>query len=615
MDCLKKVVIVDTGITIDTELKSFQKCIDGYHIFVKNDQYEIISFSENSLCIADDVGHGTGVAEIIASHNDIVELTIIKAFDEKTMFIDENLLIFIFDFILKNIDFDIVNLSLGMCSVSNYDRFLTICNKFYEAGKIIVAAYDNTGSMSFPALFPSVIGVNSETYCVNSNKYYFVKNSSVNICAKGTKQIVYWKSKKRIFASGNSYACAHFSGILSCFDKKGTREEIIQDIYNNCEGVIECEDKSFNPPSCHFISNISKVAVFPFNKEIHNIVRFSDKLNFEIAKVYDIKYAAKIGISTNSILKEKSAKNFIIEDIEKIDLDSFDTFILGHTDTLSMVLKSKFNKCALIEKIVRAKKYIYSFDEIDKSLMPPDYDLSKYYFTPCNNSKYRYVAPFGKLYRQDKPVVGVFGTSSKQGKFTLQLKMRYTLLDKGYNLCQIGTEPSALLFGMEGIFHNGYNSGHILCQYDAVAYLNRYIYNLSRDADIILVGGQSGVVLRDEGNLSNYFFKQIDFLLATLPDVIILCINSFDDPQIIQRTVSFLEGLIGCKVIALVLFPFYFEDNDTYHQNEKFMPIHMFENEYRQKFEKTIGLPVFYPQDDSIKQLCDLTLSYFRCIE
>ena len=98
MDCLKKVVIVDTGITIDTELKSFQKCIDGYHIFVKNDQYEIISFSENSLCIADDVGHGTGVAEIIASHNDIVELTIIKAFDEKTMFIDENLLIFIFDF-------------------------------------------------------------------------------------------------------------------------------------------------------------------------------------------------------------------------------------------------------------------------------------------------------------------------------------------------------------------------------------------------------------------------------------------------------------------------------------------------------------------------------------
>ena len=150
-------------------------------------------------------------------------------------------------------------------------------------------------------------------------------------------------------------------------------------------------------------------------------------------------------------------------------------------------------------------------------------------FFPSVLQNNKYIAPFGKLYRQDKPVLGIFGTSSHQGKFTLQLKIRYNLIDKQYNICQIGTEPSSLLFGMDGIYINGYNSGEILKQYDVIAYLNRLIFDLSRQSDLIIVGGQSGLVLRDEGNLSNYFFKQIDYLFATLPDAVVLCVNTFDD--------------------------------------------------------------------------------------
>lgn len=45
--------------------------------------------------------------------------------------------------------------------------------------------------------------------------------------------------------------------------------------------------------------------------------------------------------------------------------------------------------------------------------------------------------PFGKLYKFSKPVVGVFGTSSKQGKFTLQLYMRYLIQEQMNELVDV----------------------------------------------------------------------------------------------------------------------------------------------------------------------------------
>ena len=52
-----------------------------------------------------------------------------------------------------------------------------------------------------------------------------------------------------------------------------------------------------------------------------------------------------------------------------------------------------------------------------------------------------------------------------------------------------------------------------------------------------------------------YNFPQKTFLLGTLPDIIVLCVNSYDDENYISRTINYLEASVDCKVIALVVFP------------------------------------------------------------
>lgn len=52
--------------------------------------------------------------------------------------------------------------------------------------------------------------------------------------------------------------------------------------------------------------------------------------------------------------------------------------------------------------------------------------------------KLREVVPYWII--PEKPVIGVFGTSSKQGKFTLQLAMKSEFNRRGIGVDSIGTE-------------------------------------------------------------------------------------------------------------------------------------------------------------------------------
>lgn len=99
-----------------------------------------------------------------------------------------------------------------------------------------------------------------------------------------------------------------------------------------------------------------------------------------------------------------------------------------------------------------AKRH-FSFD--DRSDQIGNY--SRYFSTQKKKEAITPI-PFGKLYRNPKPVLGVFGTSSRQGKFTLQLILRKHFTELGYVIGQIGTEPTAALFEMDADFHFGYNT-------------------------------------------------------------------------------------------------------------------------------------------------------------
>ena len=164
--------------------------------------------------------------------------------------------------------------------------------------------------------------------------------------------------------------------------------------------------------------------------------------------------------------------------------------------------------------------------------------------------------PLGMLYRPWVPMLGVFGTTSKQGKFTLQLILREKFLQDGYCVGQIGTEPSAYLFDMDLCFHFGYHSTTNIIRQNMVSYLNSEINNIShKGADIIISGCQSGSVTYDFGNAKYYTFSQSEFLLGTLPDSVVLCVNSYDETDYVRRTIQYIESCVDSKVVALVVYP------------------------------------------------------------
>lgn len=223
--------------------------------------------------------------------------------------------------------------------------------------------------------------------------------------------------------------------------------------------------------------------------------------------------------------------------------------------------------------------------------LPIQFKKNEKFLCPDLHDNYTPI-PYGKLYRQTKPVLAVFGTSSKQGKFTLQLLLREKLMKKGYLVGQLGTEPSSLLFGMDECFHFGYDSEMQLSRFSAIAFLNNALYTISqKNVDLIITGCQSESILTDEGNLFNYPIPQIEFLLGVLPDAIVLVINPFDELQTIKRTISFLESCVECKVIAVVMFPM------THNIENPFGPkVHIFDSEFEQlstSINQICEVPVF----------------------
>ena len=541
------IVIIDSGVYTE-------------HPSIKSDNINILSL-KNGVISADLIqgqdtfGHGTAVYNIIRKCGDVGNIINFKIYDIENGISDDQL-IFALDYIYENIDVQIINISLGVDICNNYEQFKNTCEKFDEKGIIIVSAFDNNGAISYPAAFESVIGVTSSEKCIKNDNVEYFDDSVVNIAGNGNIQRLSWVSPNYIILSGNSFACAHVSlkvvNLYNNLIKKSSvinRNSVLDELKKHS---INFKKEILSTQNYKNKFNIEKAVIFPFNKETHSFIRYQDLVPFEIVDIYDIKYSANIGVSTNKLLNINK-EEYIIKNISQIDWNSFDTIILGHMDKFSDKLKTANYKESLIHECIKNQKNIYSFDDISYTTQNLNYD--KVYYPKITNSELP-VYRQGKLYRISSPVLGVFGTSSKQGKFSLQLELRKLLQQQGYNIGQIGTEPSSLLFDMDYIFPMGYNSSVHIKEYDIVRYINNLMNNMCIDnKDIIIVGSQSGTIPYDFGNISLYTISQYNFLMASQPDAVILCINPYDNMSYISRTINFIESSVDCKVIALVLYP------------------------------------------------------------
>lgn len=519
----------------------------------------------------------------------------------------EDTLIDELSYIESNINADIINLSLGITHLQNKDKLQEICDILIQKGVTIVAAFDNAGSISYPAAFENVIGVITGSYCKMTNQFEYIEDTVVNIAAKGNMQRVLWDYPEYMVLGGNSFACAHTTVQVAKYMADGykTRREILDRFRDAAvkEYYFEQQIKNEMLPF-----QIKKAVLFPFNKEMHSLIRYSHLLPFEIVDVFDIKYSARVGAKTSLLMKDENVLSLTIKNISDICWDDFDTIIMGHTEELMSIIQDRRLVQNLINQAIENRKNIYMFDDSD--LAPSDYE---HIYIPRVSTEDLLPNRFGMLHRITKPVLGIMGTSSRQGKFTLQLKIRELLLKEGYNVGQIGTEPSSLLYGMDYVFPIGYNASVYIQEKDVIRYLNDKLNNLcERNKDIIITGSQSGTVQYDVGNLSQYNISQYLFLLGTQPDAVILCINPYDELDFVLRTVQFIESSVNCKVISLVAFPMDLTDDWTGIYGKK-IPLSSSKFEkIREQLSNTLLIPVYQLGDEQdMKSVVNGIIDFF----
>ena len=526
---------------IDSGTKDYENITKGYNFRVKGDNEIII---ENNF--HDTYGHGTAVYSIIKKNNEECNYYIFKVIDQNDT-IDEKIICTALEYIFNNLDIDIINMSLGTVSLSD-DRMYNICKRLYDKGVILVSAFDNEGAISYPAAFDCVIGVDGSVMCRKVDDFIFYEDKILNVAAKGGMQRVKWCEPDNIIVKGSSFACAHATNKIVNIYKNGIKsfEEILEYFKSIAIQIIAYEEKEEKV----FEYKIDRAVIFPFNKEMHNFVRYPELLDFKVMEVYDTKYSSNVGRKTTDVMIDKSVKEYCIKNIDDIKWDLFDTLVIGHTEKLLSYIGKENIVDSLIKEAINRGKNIYSFDRIDKA----EYKNDNIYF-PAVIDKYLPPLREGKLFYINKPVLGIFGTSSKQGKFTLQLELRKRLIDEGYQVGQLGTEPNALLFGLDCVYPVGYNRMVCLDEEEQIRYLNYKMNEIADGNDLIIVGSQSGTVPYEYKNTSYYTYEQVNFLMATNPDAVVLCINYYDEINYIRRSINVIEQLGECKVLGLVVFP------------------------------------------------------------
>ena len=203
-----KVAVIDTGIAAHPDLT-----IAG-------------GVSLISRSYADDNGHGTHVAGIIAAKDNEIgtvgvapdaQLFAVKALDRKGSGTTSDVVAGI-DWAISN-DMDIINMSLGS---TYYSEALELAvDKAYELGILVVAAAGNTGTadtsaqnVDYPARFESVIAV-AATDKDNLRAYFSSTGTEVEVSAPGVKIKSTYLNKGYATMSGTSMATPIVAGDLA----------------------------------------------------------------------------------------------------------------------------------------------------------------------------------------------------------------------------------------------------------------------------------------------------------------------------------------------------------------------------------------------------------------
>lgn len=580
-----KVVIIDSGFNLTFENKIHVKNVKGRFISVNSNGETI--FSDD---YSDNIGHGTMVTNILLQNLTAnIDLFIIKIFD-KSLSVNVDLLVRALSYCEENLDCNLIQISLG--SLYSEKKLRYIIDRLVEKDIVIISAFDNEQCLSYPAAYENVIGVDITKKHNSIHQYDVIENNVIDIQGADIYYRTEDQNNKKSITRGSSFYCSYITAqIVNSRMNSFNKQKCMNFLKIKACNVYSVINKAVNYKKLL----VKNAIVFPFNKEIHSLAAFEHLLNFHVVGYYDIRQKGLINSRICDILRYTSNRNLILN-FENIDWNGdFDTCICGHVGEISKILGYDFLS-QIVELCHTYKKQLICFDNIL-------YYQKKYpnlcAWFPYIDQKILPDIRFGKLRSPNVPIVGVFGTSSCQGKMTIQLFLRESLMKKKIKVKNIGSEPESCLLGFEKSYVFGYESTDLLSPNEMIMALNEMVYDLEQsDCELIIVGSQSGTVANQLRNICMIPFKQYCFLLGTQPDSIILCINGYDSDEYVERTIAFFSSAVNAKVICLVV------SNLNANKNNFLVKPSSY-------FEKKFGIPAVDLMQLDIEKVCSEILQYY----
>ncbi len=497
----------------------------------------------------------------------------------------------------------VVNLSLGAESwgESLLGPMEAVCRDAVQRGVVLVAAAGPEGTRPLPAVLAEVIAVGAA--CCPSDVLYAADEGYLQFLARGDLQRVAWLGGGSTLAQGASLAAAHLSRAACALllseprlDVEGVRRALGARCVQGDEGFRrrweERFDAFYRRRSPLHVDFIRRAALYPFNKENHALVRFRDLAPFMLSAVADPLGGRRAGRDAGEVIGEEPAGLIIRPDLDGA-LEHADTLILGHTEA-AQAARGPAELPRLVRRAVERGKNVFSFSRVDpgehaelfqlaaqKGVTIADPTVSRREVTellraasenPADQAQasgrrfadgrlrrqagafVRNVAP---VLRHDCPVLGIFGTSRAQGKFSVQLALRRAFGAMGYRVSHFSTEPTGALLGAAATLPTGYEAGEGL-GVEATSAIVRLLLTAIKNRerpDLLIVGGQSAVVSfdRELDRLGLGSNGALSFGAAAQPDACLLVCNVFDPPRHVKRCVAALESVLDCPVLALAL--------------------------------------------------------------
>lgn len=528
----------------------------------------------------DRIGHGTACTGIIQRKAPAAEFYPVRIFDNELV-ADVECFHMAFKWCIDR-GVNIINLSLGTTEEKKKEELRAMCDIAHRNGIVVVAAASNDGRESYPAHFDNVLGVNAGRV-KGDYEYYYDFREPVQFIARGDRQRLDWVDGKQVYMGGTSFAAPHIVGIIALLLQRfpGISYSDLKDVLTEnsladappiVDGDRLYSIKGTSPgrlsPGIELsdvakkseVKRIKKAVLYPYNKEMHSLVRYRDLLSFEISNVVDVVGKRTAGKDSGLAIGADETGLVIEKDLEGC-LKYSDTLILGYLDQLSRIKGKDMLREALCLAL-KYQKHVYSLTHVSQDNYPDVFEsFSEAHLQVCSPSITfsdfeAITGAFDWQSESRKPIVGVFGTGPQQGKFTVQLALRRELQSQGYRIGQLGTEHQSELFGFDFTFPNGYDSAasiqipmdlHITLLHSVMAGIER------NETDLIIVGGQSGLIPHSYGEKSSgYTLPSLILLMGTQPDAYILVVNSIDEMNFIRETMQVLEGVGKGKVVLLV---------------------------------------------------------------